>query len=76
MHCLATATAWVVFDALPDTAIAEIAAAYELTGSRKDLLAGLRDRVHRLDHAEVLSMITKMKPIAEKYGSPDAVHLP
>ena len=73
MHCLATAKAIVLFDPLPDAAIEEITAAYKLTGNRAELLAKLRDLVHRQGYDDVMIMIAAMKPIAEKYGKADAV---
>jgi len=73
MHCLATAKAVVLFDQLPDAAIEEITAPYKLTGNRPELLAKLRDLVHRQSYDDVMIMIVAMKPIAEKYGKTDAV---
>jgi len=73
MHVLATAKAVVLFKQLPDAAIAEIVAPYNFSGNRNELLAKLSHLVHQRSVGEVMDMIAAMKPIAVKYGLPDAV---
>lgn len=63
----------VQFDLLPDSAIAEIAAPFKITGTRGEMLSALNMALHCKTYDELDPIFKAIKTVADNHKVPEAV---